>query len=184
LCIEKSSITRTGKRQRSEIAVRFASSLPLKVHASSAAALILRTYTKRPRGEARPMPETENHDAGSGGERGDVPKGQLLRAVLSQPVRRSALRHLLLCGSSGLDGLADELGVTVRQVSYHVGILRSHGLATGTGDPRGQADPSCFVATCKEEAEVARRLSETDREDREALRERHLAATRPWSETK
>lgn len=129
------------------------------------------------------MPGTKNDDAGNSGRRGDLPKGRLLSAVLSQPIRRSALRHLLLCESSSLYELARELRSTVKQVRYHVGILRTHGLATGTGDPRRQANPHCFAATCKEETEVARHLAETEVEDMEALRERQLAAARPSGES-
>jgi predicted ArsR family transcriptional regulator len=125
------------------------------------------------------MPKTKRDDGEAGGRRGDIPNGRLLSAVLSQPVRRSALRHLLVSEGSGLDDLARALGVTLKQARYHLGILRAHGLATVTGDPRRQANPSCFAATCKEETEVARRLGATERKDREALRERHLATARP-----
>ena len=120
------------------------------------------------------MPETKKDDGEAGGRRGDIPNGRLLGAVLSQPVRRSALRHLLLSEGSGLDELARALGVNLKQARYHLGILRAHGLATVTGDPRRQTDPSCFAATCKEEAEVARCLGVTERKDGEALRERWL----------
>jgi Helix-turn-helix domain len=121
------------------------------------------------------MPETKNQDAGPR-RRGDIPKGRLLNAVLSQPVRRLALRHLLRCEGLGLNELARELRVPVNEIRYHVIVLRSHGMATGTWDPRSHAEPSCFAATCKEEIDVVRRLDATEVEDREALRERHLAA--------